>query len=175
MENVCLHVINLPFNIHPLIIPEILSDNDLLPDDPPEEEEEELEPTDDYLTLRQALRDKWMLIEITHQVSKEASNAFWKTADAEFHKLYQAKTLQGITRKVPQFAHLRKELYKSLPPITLELGYLDRKTGKIKSIEVQSAPTSKFKHSEYKKLYEIATIRVSLPIFAFSCMTIILL
>ena len=73
-------------------------------------------------------------------VSKEASNEFWNIATHLFWKLFKAKDIQDITRKIPQFVHIRRQQYKSLPVVEMEIGYLHKESGSIKK-------SSSYQHS----------------------------
>ena len=101
------------------------------------------------------------MIEISHRVSKTASNAFWKLAHKWFHRLFTAKKQQLLKKKVPQFAHLRRKMYAALPKIHLEIGYVHKETGELTVIHTSVTPRSKFPPDKYQKVYEIASVNVS--------------
>ena len=48
-------------------------------------------PESEYASLVETLSKEWLLIEMSHQVSKTASNAFWKLATELIPKLHAAK------------------------------------------------------------------------------------
>ena len=103
-----------------------------------------------------------MMIEINHKVSKEASNLFWMTANEMFHSVYVAKGDGG--RKVPQFSHLREQMYlNKVPPINMEIGYQSKEDGEIVVAEyVNTTPVSQYPRCSYRRLYEIASVDVSI-------------
>ena len=103
------------------------------------------------------------MIEINHKVSKEASNQFWCLANAKFHELYVAKGNRG--RKIPQFFQLRDKLNeKKVPPINMEIGFKSKEDGEITVVNAKSSPTSLYPPSNYKRLYEIVSVDVSILI-----------
>ena len=98
-----------------------------------------------------------------HRVSKSASEDFWRLASREFPKLSRARTDEMVYKKIPQFQILRKNLYKAhVPPISLKIAYQDLDTDEITVVEGQKTPVSQFSPSKYRKLYEIATVKVSI-------------
>ena len=139
-------------------------------EDEEEEEEEEDEnlhdfPGSDYQSYKEVLKelaDEWIEAEIDHRVSKSASNCFWKIATTKFKKLFETKSIQGVRKKVPQFAHLRKKLYDNkVPPIHMEIAYKDNETEEIVVLEdLKKAPVGKFPPDKFTKLYEQATVKV---------------
>lgn len=104
----------------------------------------------------------WLINEIHHRVSKEASNSFFEIAKKWFHRLFQAKEREGVNSKIPQFVHLRRKLYDSkVPPIKLEMAFQHITTKEIHFLEdIETAPVSQFPRDEYSKLYEIASVKV---------------
>lgn len=114
-----------------------------------------------HLEILNDLSKQWLLNEVNHRVSKEASNKFWEISNRMFHQLYLAKENQG--RKIPQFPQLRTKLYENeVPDIKLSIGYECKETGEITVVEdVSSTPVSKFPPATYRKLYETAYVSVS--------------
>ena len=121
-----------------------------------EEEEDEQNP---YFELLQAISQKWLLVELSHTVSKAATNAFWEIAVNLLPSLYKKKERHGISRKIPQFVHIRRKLQKDLlPPIHRTTAYQDAETNDI--IEVSDP---KFRPNDVqKKIYETTSVKVSL-------------
>ena len=126
-------------------------------------EDEEL-PTD-YHTLYHELCSAWMLIEIKHRVSKEASSAFWEAAKTYFFDMYKARRAQGINKCIPKFRQIRNKLIsENVPQIAMEFGYRNKDTGDITVVKNQQVtPKSRFPPSTFEQLYEIASIQVGLP------------
>ena len=129
------------------------SDNDLINVDHEEEH--------DYDNILEKLSEKWLLAEIDHCTSKTASNSFWRIAAEFFPKLQHAREIQNVTRKIPQFKHIRTKLYdKEVPDVNLEIGYRDKETGEIIIVQSQVTPKSRFPPHQYEKLYETASVKV---------------
>ena len=135
-------------------------------------ESDEAENYQDYRNILKKLSEDWIINEITHRVSKQASDSFWKLANEHFFALYSLKTQQGVTRKIPQFQHLRRNLYKkNVPKVTMEIGYECKANGEIMVVEdIESTPISKFPPSTHRRLYEIASVKVSLCYILYTMM-----
>ena len=120
------------------------------------------EDVNDYMSILDNIKKQWLLTEISHHISKEASNSLWDIANAKFHELYVAKG--NISRKIPKFGHLRKKLYiDNVPKIKMEFAYECKETGEITIIEeAETTPLSRFPRSTHRRLYEIASVDVSL-------------
>ena len=104
-----------------------------------------------------------MSLEIKHRCSKRASDDFWALAKEAFPKLHRAKIDAGVYREIPLFTSLRRKLYKNkVPPVKLEIGYLNKTTKERVTVEGQKTPVSRFNPNEYEKLYEVATVEVML-------------
>ena len=128
-----------------------------------EDNEDPEDPQVDHLSMLRNLSEDWVLQEVNHRISKEASNSLWRLANDSFHQMYLAKANQG--RKIPQLPHLRRKVYDdNLPPIKMAIAYQSKEDGEITVVEVESNPVSKFPPSRYRKLYEIASVKVSLSI-----------
>ena len=106
------------------------------------------------------LSKQWILNENGHRVSKEASECFWRIANNMFHRLHVA----ARGRKVPQLAHLRNKMNdRHVPKVSLEIGYMEKSTGEIEIVKDSSiTPVSRFPPFAYKRLYEIASVDVSM-------------
>ena len=120
----------------------------------------------DYYDMLDALVKKWMTIHLTHNVSLTATYEFWRVALNFFPKLKERKEKDEITRKTPQFSHLRRQLYKDMcPKVELDLIYLN--TAAHETFNVNSnntTPVSKFEQDpNYVKQCEIAHIKVCKP------------
>lgn len=128
------------------------------------DDEEDVEQAPDYEDVLSDMSKKWLATESNHRVSKEASNAFWRIATEYFEKLYDAKRDERITKKTPQFSSIRKKLYiENLPKIKMQLAYQHKTTEELTIVEdVESTPVSRFPPSQYRRLYEIASVDVSI-------------
>ena len=117
--------------------------------------------SDEYQNLLSELSKQWLLTEIGHRVSKEASNSYWRIANNFFHRLHVARGDRG--RKVPQFSQIRNKMYnRNVPKVNLKIGYEAKDSGEITVVDVTSDPVSRFPRSSYKRLYEIASVDVSM-------------
>lgn len=123
-----------------------------------DEEMAEQTEIDDYNTVFEKLKSKWLLTEIHHSVSKTASEAFWRTGLHFFPKL---ESTRGRKKKTSQFKTIRKKIHNNLlPEIKLEIAYKHRSTGEITVINDSVTPSKRFPLSNYEKLYEIGSIKV---------------
>lgn len=104
--------------------------------------------------------------EIDHKVSKSASNAFFELAKKWFHPLIEAKNAEMIFKDVPQFAQIRKNLNdKEVPKVSIKVAYKDKLTEEIIVLDdLQSVPTTSYPRSTHQKLFEMATVDVSIII-----------
>ena len=118
--------------------------------------------TETFKSIHDELVKCWVNTEVDHHVSKAASNSFWKVADKCFHKLYEAKEREGITRKVPQFMHARKKIYEKMnPEISMQVAYKHKETGEITVVDsVDSTPASQYPPNVYTKIFEVASVEV---------------
>ena len=119
-------------------------------------------PPNSYKGLLNCLSKDWILVEMDHRVSKEASNCFFEVAKKWIWKLYHAKNLEGIVANTPQFVNIRRQLFaRFVPPISLSFGYRHKESGEITVLEdLESTPFMRFPRTEYTKLYEIASVKV---------------
>ena len=117
--------------------------------------------SDNYRNILNELSEAWVMIEINHRVSKEASNSFWSIANQMFHNLYLAKGEGG--RKVPQFQHIRNNLYLNKGvKVKMEIGFKAKEDGEITVVkDVHTIPVKRYPRSSYTRLYEIASVDVS--------------
>ena len=119
-----------------------------------DEEEEE-----DYKGLLEALVKKWLNVQLTHEVSASATEAFWKTAMDFIPKLAEHRSQNNINKNVPGYKHLRSTLYKDYcPKIYMTFAYMKKSDNTIEIVECEKAPRRP--KSQYIKLYEEAHIKV---------------
>lgn len=118
----------------------------------------------DYREILSKLSKQWLLTEISHRVSKEGSNKMWELANKYFATVYDIKKEQGIKKKIPQFQQIRNKLYDSIvPKVKMEIAYERKETGEVSIVEdVERTPVSQFPPSTHRRLYEIASVDVSL-------------
>ena len=107
------------------------------------------------------LRDLWLVTSITHKVSKTATNIFWVLARKYFVRIFAARAREDNQKKIPQFEHLRRQLYKDLPRVNLEIAYRNKESGDVIKRFTDKTPKSNFPADKFEKLYEVATVDVS--------------
>lgn len=102
------------------------------------------------------------MVEVSHKVSKVASNSFWKLVLEQLQSVLKLKEEHKIARKIPKFTQIRRRLYKkNVPRISLEIAYMEKATNKVILVEdTTTTPTSKFPPNLYTKLYEQASVKV---------------
>ena len=116
-----------------------------------------------YSDLLAKLTENWMSLEIKHRCSKRASDDFWNLAKDAFPMLQRAKIDAGVYREIPLFTSLRRKLHKEkVPPVNLEICYLNKSTKETVTVEGHTTPVSRFNPTEHEKLYEVATVEVIL-------------
>lgn len=105
-----------------------------------------------------------MLLELNHRVSKSGSSQFWSLAMDAIPKLIDAKRVTQNQKKIPQFRSMRNKLHDDhLPKISLEVAYRRKDTGDILILQdLEKIPVKKFPRSKYQKLYESASVKVSI-------------
>lgn len=122
----------------------------------------ESEPESTSKRILQSFSRDWLLSEVHHRVSKEASNSFFELGKKWIPLLADAKKKEKSETKTPQFVHLRRQLYdKNIPPIHIEVSYKNKETGEITLLkDLQSVPSSAFPRNIFQKMYEIAYMKV---------------
>ena len=133
------------------------------PDDPEVDGDDDANSDipDTYNTILEDIVKMWIVVGLTHHISKSALNELWKLAAEKFPKLFAAKARENINRKTPQFKHLCKKFYQDLPKVNMELAYCNKETGAISVVKTESTPKAKFPADKFQKLYEIASVNVS--------------
>ena len=102
-------------------------------------------------------------MQLTHNVSLKATDAFWRVAVNSLDRLYNAKKRDGIKKKIPQFTHQRRMLYATVcPKVTMNFAYMHKETEATFVLnELQKAPVKTFENdTNYQKLYECAFVQV---------------
>ena len=126
------------------------------------------DPTDDidvenYFNLLQAFSKRWLSIQLTHNVSLKATDAFWKLAVNSLRKIYRARKLEKIKKNIPQFTHVRRTLYaKDCPRVGMNFAYRHKQSEHVHLVsDMDKAPIQKFENDpDYQKLYEVAFVKV---------------
>ena len=127
-----------------------------------EEEEEEEELNMDYQTLLDLLSQKWLVAEVDHTMSKAGSNELWRIASFYIPKIINAKNIEQVKKKNPQFNHIRRKLYDDYTPkVNLEIGYRNKETNEVTVVKDSITPRKRFPPNQFEKLYEIASVKVT--------------
>lgn len=105
---------------------------------------------------------QWLHTQLTHHVSLAASNSFWKLSFQNVAKLLELKHNEQVTRKIPQFMQVRKNLHKDLcPDIKMTFVFLNKEDQSITHVNVDHTPVKEFQSNpKFQKLYEEAHIQV---------------
>ena len=115
---------------------DLLTDDEIASLESWEGEDPDEEQDNEYFTLLQTLSEKWLLVELDHTVSKAASNAFWGLATSILPSLFDLKKSHKISRKIPQFVHIRRKLHKQfVPPIHHKTAFQQDGTPEIIEVE----------------------------------------
>ena len=108
----------------------------------------------------QNLSRKWLSIQMTHETSAAATDAFWTLSMEMMPKLFQLKEDQNIRTKIPAFTQQRIKMASTLcPTIYVNHVYKDTENGAIITISDSNEGNYK-KNARYEKLYEEAHVKV---------------
>ena len=132
-----------------------------------EGDEAEEEPETEYDKLYRIITEKWQLIEVNHNVSKAATNEFWEVAVRLIPTLIEMKK-NTVTRKIPQFVHIRRMMAKKLlPKINHSVAYRHEGSQVVHEVQDDDDEEEKiYKTASYTKLYETASVKVNIiPIY----------
>ena len=111
--------------------------------------------------MLEKLTEDWTTLEMDHRVSKTASEAFWELGKWAFPRLYKAKIDEVVLKNIPKFVSQRRKLHKdNVPPVHLEIGYLDKETKEVVLVEGDKTPKSRFHPTKFQKVYEVASVKV---------------
>lgn len=125
------------------------------------EEEEEEEDQEYHSSALQKLSKKWLETQLTHQVSAEATNCFWRIAMDFIPNLVQLRERDNVKRKTPMFVNQRRKLYRDIcPAITMKFVYKKKANDTITTVVSDRTPSHLDRSPEYIKLYEEAHIKV---------------
>ena len=106
---------------------------------------------------------EWLRIQLTHDVSIAATDAFWSLAIQWIGRLHRIRDIQGIKRKIPQFPNQRKKMYeKECPKVSMSFTYMNNETDEIIHVNnVENTPLKNYdRNNAFTKLYESAFIKV---------------
>ena len=126
---------------------------------PSQQSVEEVEAS--YDEILKKLRNEWLLVKLTHNVSAAAANSFWSLS-MSLPSLLAAKDNCGVRKNVPTFEHLKRQLYlEKCPKIHMSFAFLNNDTQAIEIFHGQKWPRKRFPKSKYLLLYEEAHIEVN--------------
>ena len=127
-------------------------------------DQDQQEEEENYFSALNKLSKKWIATQLTHNVSAEATNTFWKLSMDLLPDMLSLKSRDNITRKTPKFPHQRRKLHKDLcPPVYMKFAFKHKVTGEIVTVDSNSTPAKRFQRNpDYMKLYEEAHVKVHL-------------
>lgn len=127
-------------------------------------EEPQVADESNYSDILKKFSEKWLMIQINHEVSVKAASLFWEAAMEFFPSLYEAKLNDQAAKKSKCFSHIRQKMYKeSCPKVTMKYGFLNKDTDEIELVVSETA--HKFDRSKYKKLFEEAHVEVNTTLY----------
>ena len=129
--------------------------------DDPDLDNIELPQTHEQLTRQ--LAHLWIEATSRHNISIEGASYLWRIGFKWMEKIFQKKEEENITKKSPQFKHLRKKILKeSVLPVTIRLAYLNLETKQVECPNPSEiAPHKAYSDvKKFEKLYEISTVKI---------------
>ena len=153
----------IPENLLVTDLPESDHNYDYNSEDSNYEDNEEMPIGGGFDAILEQLGKEWILIEMTHSVSKKASEMFWKLGRSYFPDLIRLKEASK-TSKIPSFTHLRRRLVKSYcPDVSIDVAYRNSETGEVCiKDDLRKLPVTKYRKPAYEPLYEIASVKVKI-------------
>ena len=138
-------------------------------DDEPVEVDDDNDVSDgeDYVTVLKNLSEKWLMVQLTHQVSAAAANSFWDSAVQSIPNLMECKKRSSVKKNVPGFIHLRQKLYNDCPEVHMKFVYLNKSTQEVEVVHASKSPDRRYPKSTHVKLYEEAHVKVKYSFFQF--------
>ena len=74
----------------------------------------------------------------------------------------EVRKTQNVRKKVPQFNHIRRLLYKdNTPEVKLEIAFKNKETEEVSVVKDVVTPKSRFPPNQFEKLYETAAVKVN--------------
>ena len=115
-----------------------------------------------YSEILDKLSREWLDTELGHTISNSASEALWSVAEKFFHHLHRAKLNEMIYTPIPKFVSIRRRMFDTMvPPVELEIVYEHKESNELVKVKTDHTPVSKYPSTEYRKLYEVATVKVN--------------
>lgn len=121
-----------------------------------------IEEEESFDSLFHSFSKKWMETQLTHHVSLSAANDFWKLSFKCIADIFDKKIAEGVSRKIPQYLQVRKNIFKDLcPEVKMSFVFLNKTDGTITHVKENHTPLSRYQRDpNYEKLYEEAHIEV---------------
>ena len=117
----------------------------------------------------QSFSKQWLHAQLTHNVSLSAAKTFWKLSLHHVGELLAKKKEENITRKIPQFPQVRKNIYKDIcPEVEMTVAFRDKNDNSMVFV-MDNEPqliTQYQRDPRYQKLYEEAHIKVICAVIA---------
>lgn len=67
-----------------------------------------------------------------------------------------------IYTPIPKFVSIRRRMFDTMvPPVELEIVYEHKESNELVKVKTDHTPVSKYPSTEYRKLYEVATVKVN--------------
>ena len=112
----------------------------------------------DNPNIMEEVAKQWLGIEMSHDVSKAASDLFWEAAKSMVKML----GVNPENPKIPTFTHIRRKLMEQYSPeISLDVAYKHQETQEIILLSDVRKISTDFRKPAYEPLYEIASVNVS--------------
>lgn len=129
-------------------------------DDWSSEEENQIDK-DSFKYQLSEFSKEWMLNQLHHKVSKEASSSFWNIS-AKWMFALTSSFLNEKKKKFPKFTHIRRKFLKqNVPEISLETAYIHKESQEFRIVcDTEKVPVRQFPPDEYEKVFEIASVKV---------------
>ena len=120
------------------------------------------EESDTFESVFTSFTENWLQTQLTHHVSLAGANAFWKLCFKYVSDLYALREAENISKRIPQFVHVRRQVYKQIcPNIKMTFVFKDKTNGMVHYVEDDQTPLTNYQRDpKFQKLYEEAHIQV---------------
>ena len=135
-----------------------------MPDESVHEEDDNNEGGNTYDSVFTSFTENWLQTQLTHHVSLAGANAFWKLCFKYVKEMYELKEAENITRAIPQFVHVRRQVYKEIcPEVKMTFVFMNKNDGTLHHVQEDETPLKNYQRDpQFRKLYEEAHIQVFL-------------
>ena len=138
-------------------------DNDDDPDSPGDDDPDGSEDeSNTFNELFKSFSNQWVQTQLCHKVSLTAACAFWKLSFKYVKDIYDKKAAEVVTKKIPQYVTVKKNIYKDQSPdVKMKFTFRNKIDNTIFSVEQDKTPVKQYQRDpKYEKLYEEAKIEV---------------